>query len=89
MRKLKLKDSFILFGNNNKTNNKYSDCSEGKGDEGTMKKNTLRAEQQKQYIIEQFWLLYYNQVLFEHGLITEQERNRMANRINNRKISSG
>ena len=54
-----------------------------------MKVNTLRAELQKQYMIEQFWLLYYNQVLFEHGLITEQERNRMANRINNRKISSG
>jgi hypothetical protein len=49
-----------------------------------MKENTFRAEQKMQYIIEQFWLLYFNQFLFERGLITEEERNRMANRINNR-----
>ena len=34
-------------------------------------------------------LLYYNQYLFDHGLITEQERNRMTHRINNRKVSLG
>ena len=54
-----------------------------------MKGNAIRLVQQKQNIAEQFWLLYYNQYLFEHGFITEQERNRMVNRINNRKTSTG
>lgn len=35
-------------------------------------------------VCEQLWLLYYNQVLFEAGLISERERNRMANRIHAR-----
>ena len=54
-----------------------------------VKEMKLQLEKQKQYMAEQFWLLYYNQILFEKGLITEQERNRMANRINNRKIAGG
>lgn len=54
-----------------------------------MKEMNLQLEKQKQYMAEQFWLLYYNQILFEKGLITEQERNRMANRINNRKKAGG
>ena len=32
-------------------------------------------------LAEQLWLSYYNQVLFEAGLITEAERNRMKNKI--------
>ena len=54
-----------------------------------VKEMNLQLEKQKQYMAEQFWLLYYNQILFEKGLITEQERNRMVNRINNRKASPG
>ena len=54
-----------------------------------VKKSILYTEQQKQYLAEQLWLLYYNQYVFDKGLITEQERNRMINRINNRKMSSG
>lgn len=38
----------------------------------------------KKTIGEQLWLHYFNQVLFERGVITEDERNRMANRINGR-----
>ena len=38
----------------------------------------------KRQAMEKAWLHYYNQVLFEKGLITEQERNRMTNRINSR-----
>ncbi len=49
----------------------------------------FQLEKKKQYMVEQFWLLYYNQYLFDHGLITEQERNRMTHRINNRKVSLG
>ena len=54
-----------------------------------VKKTTVHAEQQKHYLAEQLWLLYYNQYLFDKGVITEQERNRMVNRINNRKMSTG
>ena len=41
-------------------------------------------ESQKRMIAEQIWLKYYNQVLFEKGMITEEEHNRMINRINAR-----
>lgn len=44
---------------------------------------------QKKTIAEQIWLQYYNQVLFERGVITEEERNRMANRINARNNMAG
>lgn len=37
-------------------------------------------EQAKKELAEQLWLSYYNQVLFEAGLITEAERNRMKNK---------
>lgn len=48
-----------------------------------------QTEKQKRSIAETYWLLYYNQTLFEQGLITEEERNRMANRIRTRKEPSG
>ena len=54
-----------------------------------VKEMHFQLEKKKQYMVEQFWLLYYNQYLFDHGLITEQERNRMTHRINNRKVSLG
>ena len=38
----------------------------------------------KQQAIEKAFLLYYNKVLFEKGLITEQERNQMIHLINHR-----
>ena len=38
-------------------------------------------EQAKKELAKQLWLSYYNQVLFEAGLITEAERNRMKNKI--------
>lgn len=39
-------------------------------------------EQRKKQVAEQIWLLYYNETLYEKGLITETERNRMRNKIN-------
>ena len=50
----------------------------------------MRSEQEasrqrlKRQAVEKAYLLYYNRVLFEKGLITEQERNRMIHRINSR-----
>ena len=42
----------------------------------------------KKVVAEQIWLHYFNKVLFESGLITEQERIKMRNRINARVPSS-
>ena len=38
----------------------------------------------KQQAVEKAYLLYYNNVLFEKGLITEQERNQMIHQISHR-----
>ena len=43
-----------------------------------------RNQQLKRQALEKGYLLYYNKVLFEKGLITEQERNRMIHKINHR-----
>lgn len=48
-------------------------------------KQKLSNEQKRRSAAEQLWLHYYNQTLFDKGLITEAERNRMTNRINARK----
>lgn len=45
------------------------------------------SEYEKQSVIEKLWLIYFNDTLYEKGLITETERNRMANRIHARKPS--
>lgn len=44
------------------------------------KQNELR----KQQVAEEIWLHYFNNVLYEKHLITEQERNRMSNWIDTR-----
>ena len=41
----------------------------------------LRSESTKKNTAEQIWLQYFNNVLFEKGLITEQDRNKMVNSI--------
>ena len=45
-------------------------------------------EQQKKTFVEEAWLKYYNQVLFEKGMITERERNLMINKIDARTTKS-
>lgn len=47
------------------------------------------ADAMKRLIGEQAWLHYYNRVLFERGLITEAERNRMDRRIDARRGPGG
>ena len=44
-------------------------------------------EQKKQSVVEKLWLTYYNDTLYEKGLITEDERNKMRIRIKNRASS--
>lgn len=48
---------------------------------------TSMTEQKKQTIIEHLWLTYYNDTLFAKSLITEEQRNKMRIRINNRTSS--
>ncbi|MBR2867457.1 MAG: hypothetical protein IKB88_00115 [Clostridia bacterium] len=45
------------------------------------------SEYEKQSVIEKLWLIYFNDTLYEKGLITETERNRMANKIHAHKPS--
>lgn len=42
-------------------------------------------EQQKTALAEQLWLHYFNQTLYEKGMISERERNRLKNRIDCRR----
>lgn len=37
---------------------------------------------------EEIWLMYFNNYLYEHGVISEKDRNRMVGRIANRKPST-
>ena len=49
---------------------------------------TVTPEQQKRTIVEEAWLKYYNQVLFEKDMITERERNLMISKIDARTTRS-
>ena len=50
-------------------------------------KRRLSAEQRKKLMAEEMWLHYFNQSLFIRGVITEAERNRIANMIASRGMS--
>ena len=41
-------------------------------------------EQKKRTIMERLWLTYYNDTLYEQGVITEDERNKMRIKIKSR-----
>lgn len=43
-------------------------------------------EQLRKEAAAQIWLSYYNKVLYEKGIITERERNKMALKINSWKM---
>ena len=47
----------------------------------------ITIEQQKKELAELMWLNYFNQTLYEKGLISENERNKMKNHISRRKPS--
>lgn len=50
-------------------------------------KKRLSAEQQKKLMAEEMWLHYFNQTMFNKSMITEAERNRIANMIASRGMS--
>ena len=47
----------------------------------------VTTEQKKKEMAELMWLNYFNQTLFEKGIITENERNRIKNNISRRRPS--
>ena len=53
---------------------------------GELMTNDLESD--RKAMAEQLWLLYFNSYLYDHGAITEKERNLMANQIRNRKPES-
>lgn len=44
-------------------------------------------EQKKECVLQKLWLTYYNDTLYEKGIITETERNKMRVMIKNRAYS--
>lgn len=46
--------------------------------------NKLTPEQRRKQLAEEMWLLYFNQTLFEQGIITESKRNQMLHLITSR-----
>ena len=44
-------------------------------------------EQKKKSVLEKLWLTYYNDTLYEQGLITEAQRNKMRVMIKSRASS--
>lgn len=42
------------------------------------------SEAQRTSVLEKLWLHYYNDVLFSQKVITEEERNKMSRKINER-----
>ena len=45
------------------------------------------SEQKKDSVLQKLWLTYYNDTLFEKGLITEEQRNKMRVMIKTRAAS--
>lgn len=51
------------------------------------KTKKVTTEQKKESALEKLWLTYYNDTLYEKGLITESERNKMRVMIKTRNSS--
>lgn len=50
-------------------------------------KKKVMTEQQKDSVLQRLWLTYYNDTLYEKGLITEAQRNKMRVMIKSRAAS--
>lgn len=51
-------------------------------------KQLLTPEEQRRRMAEAAWLNYFNNVLYEQNMITEQQRNQLTNKIASRKPST-
>ena len=48
----------------------------------------MNCHMQQKQTAEKIWLHYFNDVLFQQGVISERDRNKMALKIENRKSPS-
>lgn len=48
----------------------------------------MKKSNSKQAIAESTWLNYFNQILYEQGIITESQRNKLSLKIDNRPPSA-
>lgn len=53
-----------------------------------MSEKTVNSEHGRKEMAARLWLSYYNRVLYEKGVITEQERNKMSLKIDKWQIPS-
>ena len=53
-----------------------------------MAENIREKQEQKKLMAEKLWLNYFNQTLYENGLLTEGQRNRLKLIIDSRKPSA-
>lgn len=51
-------------------------------------KKKSMTEQKKESVLQKLWLTYYNDTLYEKGLITEAQRNKMRVMIKSRASSA-
>lgn len=51
-----------------------------------VEKNTSN-EEQRISLNERLWLAYFNQYLYENGIISESQRNKIKNKIDCRRLS--
>lgn len=52
-----------------------------------MVERNVSNEEKRRSLVEQLWLLYLNQYVFENGMISESQRNKIKNAIDSRKPS--
>ena len=58
--------------------------SDREGRDSMVNKGNEITEQKKKSVLEKLWLTYYNDTLYEQGLITEAQRNKMRVMIKSR-----
>ena len=61
--------------------------SDREGRDSMVNKGNEITEQKKKSVLEKLWLTYYNDTLYEQGLITEAQRNKMRVMIKSRAAS--
>ena len=61
--------------------------SDREGRDSMVNKGNEITEQKKKSVLEKLWLTYYNDTLYEQGLITEAQRNKMRVIIKSRASS--
>ena len=76
--------------NGDAVSDRINPCKTGKNNQNTKTGGRgLTYDTVKQQVAEKLWLNYFNQTLYERGIINEHEHNRMAFKIENTKQPVG